>query len=262
MSERTLFLLSTVVTGLLFYETILWLIGSWIYNSYYSHGFLVLAVSSYFAYRKMKEMRFGGIDPKGLYILSIALVVHIFASLWDVNCISALSLLVALYGIIITFYGTEDAKKLSFPVFFMIFAIPFPIYTLTNVLEIISAQSSVRLINIFGIEAHTIGAEVHLKTSSFIVGAPCSGIRSIVSLLTLATLYTYLVNESTLKRGILVLLAIPLALVANILRISTILAIADIYGREVAIGFFHYASDLIFFLIALLTLFFARRLLR
>ena len=260
--SRMVFSLSIILLGLIYINTILWLIGSWIYNSYYSHGFIVLAVSSYFAYKIRRRESDTEMNPAGLYIISLSLLVHVIASLWNFEYISALSLLTAIYGVIMTFYGSNAAKRLSFPLFFMIFAVPFPLYNLTNQLEVLSAQASVNFVRLFGIEAGNIGAEIHLKTASFVVGAPCSGIRSIISLLTLSTLYTYLINDRMWVKGILIALAPLLAFFANVTRISLILAIAELYGRDVALGFFHYASDLLLFISALIMLMLFRRLMK
>jgi exosortase len=248
--------------GLVYLNTILWLIGSWVYNSYYSHGFIVLAVSSYFAYKIQRREIDVEMNSAGLYIISLSLLVHVIASLWNLEYISALSLLTAIYGVIIAFYGSDAAKQLSFPIFFMVFAIPFPLYNLTNQLEVLSAQASVNFVRLFGIEASNIGAEIHLRTASFVVGAPCSGIRSIISLLTLAALYTYLINDRMWVKGILIALAPLLAFLANVTRISLILTIAELYGRDAALGFFHYASDLFLFISALIMLILFRRLMK
>jgi exosortase len=195
-TPRNLFIFMLVLLGLLYINTITWLTGSWIYNSYYTHGFIVFAISVYFSYKICKKTSLRSeVDSRGLYVLSLSLIVHVLASLWDFEYISALSLLTAIYGLIIAIYGMKTARQLTFPVFFMVLAIPFPIYDLTNQLEVLSAQASVSLVNLFGIEASNVGAEIHLETCSFVVGAPCSGIRSIISLLTVAALYAYIVND-------------------------------------------------------------------
>ena len=259
MNRNTAMVLSVLALVVLYYHTIYWLAGSWIYNSYYSHGFIVLAISAYFTYRVLRKIDVNlETDVRGLYVLAISLIVHVLATLWDVGYISAVSLLMATYGLILTFYG-RAAKQMAFPVFFMVFAIPFPVYGLTNQLEVLSAQASVSLVNIFGIEASNIGAEIHLEACSFVVGAPCSGIRSIISLLTVATLYAYLIQDTLVVKATLVALAIPLAIFANVLRISSILVVAEFFGRDTALGFFHYASDIVLFVTAVVMLMLLRR---
>lgn len=258
-SPKILFSIALALIFLIYHNTISWLVGSWIYNPYYSHGFIVLAASIYLTYRVVKKSRFEArIDFRGLYVLFFSLVVHVFATLWDVDFLSAISLLMAVYGLIMTFYGST-AKRLSFPVFFMLLAIPFPIYGLTNQLEVLSAQASTGLVSMFGIKASNAGAEIYLKSGSFVVGAPCSGIRSIISLLTVATFYVYLINEKLWVKALLIVLSLPLALLANVFRISSILIVAEFFGRNVALGVFHYVSDIIFFITAVVMLMLLRR---
>ena len=261
--QRLKLLVIALALGLLYSKTIAWLVGSWIYNSYYSHGLIVLAVSMYFAYRTCrKESISPEVDVRGLYLVSAATIIHVFATLWDVEYVSAVSLLFAVFGIILTLYGSKTARKLVFPVFFMILAVPFPIYNIANWLEVLSAQTSVNFVNAFGVEASNTGAEIHLKACSFVVGAPCSGIRSIISLLTVATLYVYLIQDKMPVKVALVALSIPFAFFANVLRISSILVVAELYGRNAALGFFHYASDIVLFVTAVVMLMFLRRCLK
>jgi len=257
-------IISTALLVLVYFQTILWLTGSWIYNTYYSHGFIVLAVSVFIAYRTFtgQKIEFYSVDVRGIYIIAISLFVHILASFWVIDFLSAVSFLTAFFGLVMTFYGSDVSKKLAFPIFFILLAIPLPIYDITTELEVLSAFATTSFVNLFGIEANNIGAEIRLKSCNFIVGAPCSGIRSIVSLLTIGTLYSYLIRDRLWLKALLIILAVPLALIANVLRISSIIVIAELYGVETAMGFFHYASDLILFIIAVVMLLLSRRCIR
>ncbi len=256
MSSRNWFILSVLFLCLLYLNTLSWLVNAWIYDPYYSHGFIVLAISGYFAY-KQRGMEIN-INNSGLYVVTPSVLVHVFSTLWSVEYLSALSFITALFGLCWTFYG-DQARKLLFPVFFLVLAVPFPIYGITNQLEVLSAGASVGLVNFLGIEASQIGAEIHLSTSSFVVGTPCSGIRSIVALLTIAALYAYLINDKMWLKGSLVAIAVPIAFAANVFRISSILTIAEFFSTEVALGFFHYASDIMLFVLGVIMLMVFRR---
>jgi len=244
--------IAIVATILVYAKTLYWMFGSWIMNPYYSHGFLVLAISVYLVYKNFRGLE-TNTNPLGLVVFSIALLVHVFATLFDYDFLSATSFPFAIFGLIFTFYGA-NAKKLAFPILFLLFAVPYPIYEISNVLEVTSARASASLVSLLGIKAQTVGAEIHLSKCSFVVGAPCSGIRSIIALLTVSALYCYLINDRTFVKVILTLAAIPLAMIANILRISIILISAEFFGRDFALGVVHYASDLILFAIAVLCL--------
>lgn len=250
--------LAIVATIAVYFKTLYWMVGSWILNPYYSHGFLVLAISIYLAYKKLKDLKPDKPNSLGLIMFSLALLTHVFASIYDYSFLSAMSFPFAVLGLMYIFYGVE-AKKLAFPILFLLFAVPYPIYSITNVLEVFSAKASADIVRVLGINVHTVGAEIHLSNCAFVVGAPCSGIRSIIALLTVSTLYSYIIQDRTLVKIILVLVAVPFAILANILRISIILISAEFIGKDFALGIVHYASDLILFVTAVLALMGFRR---
>ena len=250
--------LAIVATIAIYFKTLYWMIGSWIFNPYYSHGFLVLAISMYLVYKNLRDLKPGKPHPIGLIVFSSALIVHVFASIFDYSFLSAMSFPFAVLGLIFIFYGIE-AKKLVFPILFLLFAVPYPIYAITNVLEVFSAKISADIVSFLGVKVQTVGAEIRLSRCAFVVGAPCSGIRSIIALLTVTALYCYMINDRFLVKGILILAAIPFAILANILRISIILLSAEFIGKDFALGIVHYASDLILFVIAVLALMGLRR---
>jgi len=240
-----------LLTLILYYKTLYWMVGSWIMNPYYSHGILVLAVSIYLLHRR--GVRWDP-NPKGLVVFVLAVIVHLIATYYSIYFLSAFSFPFAIYGVLRTFYSFDP-----FPIFFLLFAVPYPIYSITNVLEVVSAKASVWMVSHFGVEASSIGAEIVAGKNRFIVGAPCSGIRSIMALLTIATLYAYLIDSRRGVKVLVVALSIPIAILANILRISVILLVASYVSLDVAMGFVHYASDLILFAIAVLALMGIRR---
>ena len=141
----------------------------------------------------------------------------------------------------------------------MLTAIPLPVESFSNRLEIFSAYASGALVSILGVGVTTVGAEIHLQNTSFVVGAPCSGIRAIISLITVSAIYTYLIDERMWIKAVLMASAILFAMAANIIRISSILLIAEFYGADAALGFFHYGSDLVLFVLAVLLLMVFRR---
>jgi len=240
-----------ILTIALYAKTLYWMVGSWIMNPYYSHGILVLAVSVFLLRRCGFEWN---PSPKGIAVFAVSLLVHTIATYYSLYFLSAFSFPFAIYGVLRTFYSFDP-----FPILFLLFAVPYPVYSITNVLETISAKASVAIVGALGVEASSSGAEIVVGGNRFIVGAPCSGIRSIVALLTVASLYAYLVNSRRLVKFSIVLLSIPIALLANVLRISVILLVANFIGLDVAMGIVHYASDLVLFAVAVLSLMGVRR---
>jgi exosortase len=117
-----------------------------------------------------------------------------------------------------------------------------------------TADFVVVLLNAIGITASNNGAEVYLEKSAFFIGAPCSGLRSLISLITLAALYAYILEGTNRMKVVLLLASIPIALISNMFRITAILLIANSYGTEAAMNFFHNFSGITFFAIAIILL--------
>ncbi|MDY6865779.1 MAG: exosortase/archaeosortase family protein [Halobacteriota archaeon] len=258
-SERLVVPLSiAVLIILLYFRTFTWLIESWVNNPYYSHGFLVPLISGYFIYKKQGTLNGIEREPKniGILLLILGLLMHGMGQFWTVKFLSGFSLIVVIVGLILLIYGSEAMKSLLFPVLFLAFMVPIPpSFIFSFEMQTFSSAFATDLVNLFGITAVNAGSEIHLENCSFTVGAPCSGLRSIISLMSLGAIFSYIHEGSNISRFSVVLSAIPIAIFANILRISSILAIADIYGSDVAMSFFHNFSGLLFFGLALLMLF-------
>ncbi|MDY6964988.1 MAG: exosortase/archaeosortase family protein [Halobacteriota archaeon] len=227
------------------------------YDPYYSHGFLVPLISGYIIFRKREYLIEIEENPSniGLIFLTSGLLFHAVGLFWTVRFLGAFSLIVVIVGLIILIYGTDFMKYLSFPILFLVFMVPIPLsYIISVELQTFSSIIATHLVNALGIPAVNVGAEIHLESCSFLVGAPCSGLRSIISLLALSTIYAYVLEGRMYMKVLLVISAVPIAIFANILRISSILIIADIYGSEAAMSFFHYFSGLLLFGASLLLL--------
>jgi exosortase len=256
--KRTLTLMAilVVVVLTLYFNTISWLIESWTYDLYYSHGFLVSIISIYIFWREKNEMQ--KLEFKstsiGIIVIVIALFLHTLGTFWAVEILSAISLIFLIAGLILYIAGKEVFRKLTFPIFFLIYMIPFPLSIFENELQVISASTAVSVLNAIGITASNLGAQVYLENDSFLIGAPCSGLRSLVSLLTLSTLYAYALEGTNVMRALLLIASLPIALISNIFRIVSILIIASKYGSEAALNFFHNFSGLVFFAVAILLL--------
>ncbi|MGE5265321.1 MAG: archaeosortase/exosortase family protein, partial [Acidobacteriota bacterium] len=109
-----------------------------------------------------------------------------------------------------------------------------------------------------GVAARNVGSEVFLPNSAFTVGIPCGGLRSAIAILSLGTLWAYIVRGGAWARGLLVLAAIPLALAANTLRIALIFVIANAWGAQAGVDFHAWSSPLLFGFAFVLLLIFAR----
>ncbi|MDE3089680.1 MAG: exosortase/archaeosortase family protein [Chloroflexota bacterium] len=238
---------------LLFLPTWLWLGEAWLSDPYYSHGPLVLLVSVYLAWTRRKVFTEVGSAPSnlGLLLVVAALAVHLWALLWRAYYLSALTIPLALFGLLVTLSGWQIARRFLFPLAFLIFMVPLPIAERVGpVLEGWTATSATAFAQFIGVAARNDGSQVFLPNSTFTVGIPCGGLRSVIAIVTLVTLWVYIVQGSAWARGLVFLAAVPIALAANTLRIALLFAIASAWGAEVGLDYFHSWSSPVLFLLA------------
>jgi exosortase len=267
MAQRTktplvLLILILTLILILYYRTFIWLISEWLTNPYYSHGFLIPFISTFIAWLRRKEMVEEGVTFKGAsLLLGFGLLLLISGFLYGVNVIAALSVIPVTIGLLLHLYPNKMHAML-FPILFLVFAIPLPIGGLGYSLQIISAKFSASIVSSLGVHISRQGAQLSLKSSSFFIGDPCSGMQMLIALLALAALLAYVMNCSTIKRLAIFVSGIPIAIISNTLRISSIILIASFFGTDSAMDFFHPASSMILFLFACAILLVIAKLLR
>jgi len=96
---------------------------------------------------------------------------------------------------------------------------------------------------------------IRMPNSYTTVGAPCSGLRSLIALLTLGLIFSFFTKISYLKKGLILLATVPIAIVTNVIRIVMLSIVNDLYGEEVAMGFFHDFSGFLVFALAFIGFF-------
>jgi exosortase/archaeosortase family protein len=105
-------------------------------------------------------------------------------------------------------------------------------------------------VGLLSIPAVNQGSRIQLQGSSFVVGAACSGLNSMVALATLVVIFVFVVEGSYRAKIVLLAMAVPIAMVANTFRVSSLLAIAHVFGPEVGMRYFHDYSSPVLFLLA------------
>lgn len=259
--KKTTILLALLLS-VLYFRSFIWLANAWLTDPYYSHGFLVLIISGFIAginvHKHKKESEFKPEPFKhGIYIFAFGLLLYVIGFIKLFPFLLAISFLFTLSGLILYFYGKPLMRSLLFPISFLIFAIPLPFVFLEKIasfLQLLSASYSASIIELLGIPVERIGAEIHLQNAAFTIGAPCSGMNTLISLLALATIFIYILKCPLYKKAILLCAAIPIAIFANILRVTSILLVANHYGAEAAMKFFHNFSSPLLFIAAFMFL--------
>ncbi len=224
-------------------------------ESYYGHGFLVPLASLFVVWHRRGFLKAARLSTEntGLFIVAIGIIVHIICAALKVYFISGVSFVFVLYGLVLFFFGKEITRNLIFPIFFLLAMIPLPlamIGVLTIKLKLLVAEISVLILNNIGFPSILDGSTIRMPASYLIIEAPCSGLRSLISLITVGLLFALAMKLSYLKKGVLFLLSVPIAIATNVLRIVMLSVVNDLYGEKVAMGFFHDFTGFLVFALA------------
>jgi exosortase len=241
--------------------TIVWMANRWFAaESYYSHGFFIPLVSIFIIWQRrdaLKNITISG-SSAGLWIVAASLFVHIICAALKIYFVSGFSLVFAIYGMVLFLFGKNMVKQIIFPLFFLFLMIPLPLVVIGNLtvkLKLMAASLSTFVLNRIGFPCVLDGSVIVMPTSRLEVADPCSGLRSIISLLTLGLIFSYAVKTSYLKKSIIFLSSLPIAIMSNIVRIVVVTAVNDLYGEKIAMGVFHDFMGLFVFAFAFLGLF-------
>ncbi len=240
--------------------TFIWMVGRWTArDTYYSHGFLVPFISLFIIWIERNKLSKLKIAPakSGWLFFILGLLIHTISGFWRVYFTSGFSFLIVIAGLVLLFLGKEFLKNLIFPISFLLFMIPLPMLAIANLsfrLKIFAAQISTFIINNLGVSAVRDGSVIKTMHSYLVVEDPCSGIRSLIALIALGILMAYFNNFSKVKKGIIFLSSIPIAITTNIIRIVALSLASEMYGTELAMGMFHDVVGILIFVFAFLGL--------
>ncbi len=247
---------------LLFWPTLVWMAQRFeAHDSFYSHGWLIPVASGWLIWRSRVALaatkRQGSLW--GLLLLVPSVAVHVIATWWDLHFVSGFTMMAAVWATVWTLWGFQTLWVLRVGLLFLLFMVPLPSILLISIsfkLKLIAAMLATNLLTLLGMPAHQAGSTIHVPGASVIVDDACSGLRSLISLVALTSLWTCLVGPSFKRwhKAVLLASSIPIALAANMTRILVLVFLTAIYGPKIAEGFIHYGSGLVVFGLALLAL--------
>ncbi len=243
------------------YHEVLWGLGTdWNNNPDYSHGFLVPLLSLYFIWERWEILKEGMPSPSfwGLGVLSLGLFALVVGVIGAELYIQRASLIVVLSGLVLLILGWKYLWMLSLPIGFLVFMIPLPAIVVNSIafpLQLFAAQTASFCLFSLGIPVLREGNLIMLPSTTLEVAEACSGLRSLLALLALGTVYGYFSQNVMWKRWMLVFLSVPIAIVANAGRVSGTGILAHYYGAEAAEGFYHTFEGWLIFVVAFVLLF-------
>ena len=247
-----------------YYQVLCKLVTDWWQIPDFSHGFLVPLFAAYLVWEKRKALLATRIAPawSGIAVMALGLVVLLLGVYGSELFLSRVSLLILLAGLVALFGGWQLLKELRFALLVLLLAIPLPAIIFNQItfpLQILASKLASGLLPLFGVPVLREGNVIELPLIRLEVAEACSGIRSLMSLVTLSVFYGYFMEKSVWRRILLVLTSIPIAIAANAVRILGTGLCVQYWDPDKAMGFFHEFSGWVIFLVSLACLYLAHR---
>ena len=243
------------------------LVKDWWTDPDLSHGFVVPVIAAYVVWQRRQTLANLPLKPSwwGLGVMAGALGILLLGIFGAELFLSRSSFIFLLAGLVILLLGWAQFRAVIFPWAFLFLAIPIPTILMNEItlpMQFMASDLAAGLLRLVGVPVLLEGNVIQLPTMSLEVVEACSGIRSLVSLITLAIVYSYLLEQNKAVRVLLVVSAFPIAIAANGLRIMGT-GLAGIYwSPDKAEGFFHEFSGWVIFVLSLLMLLAVHKLIR
>lgn len=250
----------TALSLWLYWPTIAHLVGQWWHDPNFSHGFFVPMFSAFVLWQERDRLVRIVPQPSwlGLAVILFAICILIVGQLGAELFLARFSLLILIAGIVILFQGWPMFRAAFFPWAFLLLMIPIPnilFNQITFPLQLLASRVAAATLPLFGVPLLREGNVINLPFMALEVAEACSGIRSLMSLVTLAIIYGYLTEKRLWVRWLLAIASVPIAVVANSVRIIGTGLLVQYWDADKAEGYFHASWGWIIFVLSLLMLY-------
>jgi len=233
--------------------------GAWREDAY-AHGPIIVAVFGWLAWRSRDVLRDAALAPAplaGAACLAFGLLLYLLGRTQSLAVFEVASHVPVLAGVVLMLRGWGGLRRFAFPILFLLFLVPLPGFILdaatTPLKEIVSAAVA-QLMQAMGYPVAREGVVLAIGEHEMLVADACSGLNSLYSLFALGLLYHHVAapGRGLGRLAILLALIVPIAVVANIVRVLGLVLVTYHFGPEAADGWFHGVAGMLVFVIALL----------
>ena len=193
------------------------------------------------------------------WVGAVAAIPFLFLGFLGTRGIQVRLEMVAFAGLLLTlpwaFFGSGTAKRIVFPVAFILFCVPMASFLdiVTVHLRIFATGTAETILRGAGVDVIRKGTTLFTSGGGFAIDIadPCSGLRSIFALMALTAGYAYFTQPTWIRRAVLFSFAIPLAVAGNVMRILSIVVVGTFASGPFATGFYHDYSGYVVFIVAI-----------
>ena len=236
------------------------MVNQWWSDDDMGHAFLVPMVIVWIVWRERKRWQLLPVRPNGwgFVVLAAAAVLHIAGKLGGGLFLSSVAFILSLTGAILSLGGWDWMRACSFPLALTVFVLPKLAIVYNQVtlpLQLLASRIAVWLLWLAGTGATREGNILEVGGRHLLVAEACSGIRYLIPLAFVAVILAYISDPKPWMRAVLLLTAVPVAILANAARVAAAGYLPGLSG-----GVLHSASGVAFFLLCIPPLVFVRRL--
>ncbi|HLX23334.1 MAG TPA: exosortase B [Usitatibacter sp.] len=227
----------------------------------YAHGPIILAIFAWLVWRDRAALVEGQSKPGaagGFLLLAVGLFFYIVGRSQSLPLFEVGSSIPVIAGVVLSLRGARTLRSVGFAIAFLFFLVPLPGFLLeaaTGPLKQLVSAAVAALLQALGYPIERMGVVLTIGDHQMLVADACSGMNSLYSLFALTLLYLHLTGPSSRAR-IAVLLAsvVPIAIVANVLRVLALVLVTYRFGDDAGQGVFHTAAGMLVFTVAFLLL--------
>ncbi len=227
-----------------FWTTFAELTQAWKLNPQYSHGWLVPVFAAVLLYARRDRLDFNAFRPSawGLPVLALGVAVRLVGAYFYWSWLDPISLLPTLLGLGLLVGGWAFVRWAWPAVLFLGFMIPLPYslaVALSGPLQHLATIVSTFVMQVLGLPALAEGNVILLNEHQINIVEACSGLSMLVVFIALSAAMAVVVARPLFDRLLLFVSAVPIAVVANILRVTVTGVLYDTVSGETAHTFFH-----------------------
>jgi exosortase len=243
------------------------LVRDWYELPDFSHGFLIPFFAAFLLWDKRRELRRLPVTPDwgGIWLVAVGLFELLLGVFGADLFLQRTSFIVLAAGLVWTLLGRPILGSVKFVFFVLLLAIPLPAIVLNQItfpLQLRASSLASSLLAMAQVPVLQEGNIIQLPAMQLEVAEACSGIRSLLSLFTVAVIYGYFLERKTWQRVVLAVASVPIAVAANVARIFGTGLCVQYWDPDKATGFFHEFQGWLMFLVSLCLLFVVHNVMR
>jgi exosortase B len=228
------------------------------------HGPIILGVVIWLLWLRRDALHAAAVAGKpagvgGWLLLLLGLLIFVVGRIQNIVTFEMGAAIPLVTGMLAVTFGWGVVKVAAFPIFFILFAVPLPgavVDALTQPLKQAVSWAAEGILYALGYPVSRTGVILRVGQYQLLVADACAGLNSMFTLEALGLLYMNIVGHtSKLRNLLLAILIIPMAFVANIIRVMILVLVTFHFGDEAGQGFVHGAAGMVLFAVALVLMF-------